>query len=83
MDKEQIEARARDCAHSYILICLLGWFKQTDPFFVSEIGRSFDEYIGKHEPDVDNAFKKQLLNAARDHLRGLLNDEAITVRLKR
>jgi hypothetical protein len=82
MDEEQIDARARDYAHTYILMCLIDWHKKIDPVFVSEIGRSFDEYIGKHELVADNAFKQQVIGAARKHLRGLIENESLTVHLK-
>jgi hypothetical protein len=79
MDNELIEARAREYAHIYLLLVLIGHQKKLNPNFGQVVADSFDEYIGRHEPNVENEFTKSVISAARSHLKGLLESETLSV----
>jgi hypothetical protein len=79
MDNELIETRARDYAQFYLLLVLIGAQKKLNPNFGKLVADSFDEYIGRHEPNVSNEFTQRVISSARSHLKGLLESESITV----
>jgi hypothetical protein len=80
MDNILIEARARDYAHSYLLLVLIGIHKKANhPNFGKLVAGSFDEYIGSHQPNVTNEFTQKVISAARSHLKGLLESESLSV----
>jgi hypothetical protein len=80
MDNELIEARARDYAHSYLLLVLIAAQKKANPNFGKLVADSFDEYIGRHEPNVSNEFTQKVISSARSHLKGLLESDSISIR---
>jgi hypothetical protein len=43
------------------------------------VADSFDEYVGRHEPNVTNEFTQKVISAARSHLKGLLESESLSV----
>lgn len=79
MDNELIEARARDYAHAYLLLVLISMQKKSNPNFGKLVADSFDEYIGRHEPDVANEFRQRVIGAARSHLKGLVESDTLSV----
>jgi hypothetical protein len=79
MDNELIEARARDYAHAYLLLVLISLQKKSNPNFGKLVADSFDEYIGRHEPNVANEFTQSVISAARSHLKGLLESDTLSI----
>jgi hypothetical protein len=79
MDNELIEARARDYAHAYLLLVLISIQKNSNPNFGKLVADSFDEYIGRHEPNVANEFTQKVINSARSHLKGLLDSGTLSI----
>lgn len=79
MDDELVETRARDYAHAYLLMVLIAVQKKANPNFGKLVADSFDEYIGRHEPNVSNEFTQKVISAARSHLKGLLESDSISV----
>jgi hypothetical protein len=79
MDNELIESRARDYAHAYLLLVLISIQKKSNPNFGKLVADSFDEYIGRHEPNVENEFTKKVISAARSHIKGLVESDTLTI----
>jgi hypothetical protein len=80
MDNELIVARARDYAHAYLLPVLISITEKSNPNFGKLVADSFDEYIGRHEPNVANEFTQRVISAARSHLKGLLESDTLSIR---
>jgi hypothetical protein len=79
MDNELIETRAQDYAHTYLLLVLIAIQKKANPNFGKLVSDSFDEYIGRHEPNVANEFRQRVITAARSHIRDLVESDTISV----
>jgi len=62
----------------HILIFLFP-YKKSNPTFGKLVVDSFDEYIGRHEPNVANEFTQGVISAARSHLKGLLESDTLSI----